>query len=56
MRRCIGANFAPMEMREVIKRVVTQTELVPGRPELDTPRNRVVLIAPKHGTMAIRRA
>lgn len=56
VRRCIGANFAPMEMKVVIKRIVTQSELTPARSELERPRNRVVLLAPRHGTMAIRTA
>jgi cytochrome P450 len=53
VRRCIGANFAPMEMRVVIKQVVSQVDLEPASPQLERPLNRVVLLAPKHGTRAI---
>lgn len=56
VRRCIGANFAPMEMKVVVKQILTQAELAPARAELERPRNRVVLLAPRHGTMAIRAA
>jgi len=55
VRRCIGANFAPMEMKVVLRRIITQAHLEPGRPELERPQNKVVLLAPRHGTMAIRR-
>lgn len=56
VRRCLGSNFAPTEMKIVIKQVLAATDLAPARPELEEPVNRVVLLAPKHGTMAIRRA
>lgn len=55
VRRCIGANFAPMEMRTVIKHVLTHATLEPASPDLEKPRNKVVLMAPKNGTMVIRR-
>lgn len=55
VRRCIGANFAPMEMRTVIKHVLTHTTLEPASPELEEPRNKVVLLAPKNGTIVIQR-
>ncbi len=56
IRRCIGSSLAPTEMRIVIKRVVEQTDLAPASPELERPQNKVVLLSPKNGTMAIRRA
>jgi cytochrome P450 len=55
VRRCLGANFAPAEMKIIIRQVVTQTELEPASPKLERPQNRVVLLAPKNGTMAVRR-
>jgi cytochrome P450 len=55
VRRCLGANFAPAEMKIVIKQVVSQTELEPASQKLERPQNRVVLLAPKNGTVAIRR-
>ena len=56
VRRCIGANFAPMEICAVLKRVLAQAELAPASQELERPQNRVVLLAPKRGTMVIRHA
>lgn len=56
VRRCLGANFAPTEMKVIIRQVVAQTQLEPASPKLERPLNRVVLLAPKNGTMAIRRA
>lgn len=56
VRRCIGANLAPTEMRIVIKKVVQEMDLQPASPNLERPQNKVVLVAPKNGTMAIRRA
>lgn len=54
VRRCIGANLALMEMKVVVKRIVTQAQLVPVRADLEQPRNRIVLLAPRHGTMVMR--
>lgn len=56
VRRCIGANFAPMEMRTVLRHIILNAELEPASPELEEPHNRVVLLAPRNGTMAVRRA
>lgn len=56
VRRCIGANFAPMEMRTVLRHIILNAELDPASPDLERPHNRVVLLAPRNGTMAIRRA
>jgi cytochrome P450 len=56
VRRCIGANFAPMEMRVVLARMLTQAEFEPADQQLERPQNKVVLLAPRNGTMAIRRA
>lgn len=53
VRRCIGANFAPMEMREVIRHVILAAELSAADPELEKPYNRVVLMAPRNGTVAV---
>lgn len=55
VRRCIGANFAPMEMREVLRQIVLSSDLVAADPELERPVNRVVLMAPRNGTRVVRR-
>jgi hypothetical protein len=44
-----------MEMRTVIKHVLTHATLEPASPDLEKPRNKVVLMAPKNGTMVISR-
>jgi cytochrome P450 len=47
-RRCLGASFALMEMRVVVRRVLERTELVPtGRPE--KVQRRAITLVPKHG-------
>lgn len=56
VRRCIGANFAPMEMRTVLKHILTHATLEPASPKLEEPRNKVVLLAPRNGTVVIRRS
>lgn len=55
VRRCIGSNFAPMEMKVVLKKILSEVKLEPARAALERPVNRVVLLAPRHGTMVIRR-
>ncbi|HEY7960940.1 MAG TPA: cytochrome P450 [Solirubrobacteraceae bacterium] len=49
IRRCIGAALAQAEMAEVLRIVVTRTELEPERPEPDPVVLRGVTLAPKHG-------
>jgi cytochrome P450 len=56
VRRCIGASFAPMEMRTVLRHILTHATLEPATAELEKPRNKVVLLAPKNGTVVVRRA
>jgi cytochrome P450 family 135 len=49
VRRCIGASFAMLEMKIVLRRVLERCELgaVDQRPE--RPRRRFVTYAPQHG-------
>jgi cytochrome P450 len=49
IRRCIGAALAQAEMAEVIRTVVTRTELRPQRAELDPVVMRGVTLLPRHG-------
>jgi cytochrome P450 len=47
-RRCLGASFALMEMRVVVRRVLERCELRPvGRPE--KVQRRAITLVPKHG-------
>ena len=53
-RRCIGASFAELEMRTVIRRVLERTELVPvGKPERGVRRG--ITYVPKRGVRVAQR-
>jgi len=45
-RRCLGAAFATLEMREVIRAVNQRFSLAPDRPEGERMRRRSVVLAP----------
>jgi cytochrome P450 len=47
-RRCLGASFALMEMRVVVRRVLERAELVPTGPPEKVQRRAITLV-PKHG-------
>jgi len=52
-RRCLGASFALMEMKVVVRRVLERTELrAVGRPEKQ--QRRGVTLAPKQGVRVVR--
>jgi cytochrome P450 family 135 len=53
-RRCLGASFALMEMRVVLRRVLERTALRPASAELDEVQFRGITLAPKEGTMVIQ--
>ena len=48
-RRCLGASFAQMEMRTVLRRVLQRTALRPADPELEKVQLRGITQAPKNG-------
>ncbi len=48
-RRCLGASFALMEMRGVIRDVLSTTELEPARPGRERVVRRGIVLAPAHG-------
>jgi cytochrome P450 len=51
-RRCLGAAFATLEMREVIRAVNDRFALAPDRPEGERMRRRGVVLAPsRHGSI-----
>jgi cytochrome P450 len=56
MRRCLGASFALFEMKTVLRRILTQAELVPASPRQERIKRRAFTLVPEHGTPAIRRA
>jgi cytochrome P450 len=53
-RRCLGASFALMEMRVVLRRVLERTALRPALPDLDDVQFRGITLAPKEGVMVIQ--
>jgi cytochrome P450 len=53
-RRCLGASFALMEMRTVLRRVLERAALRPAEPELDAVQFRGITLAPKNGVMAVQ--
>ena len=54
VRRCLGASFALMEMRIILRRVLERTALRPASPKRDKAQFRGVTLAPKEGVRAIQ--
>jgi cytochrome P450 family 135 len=52
-RRCLGASFAQMEMRIVLKRVLERCSLRAAEPELDETAFRGITLAPKQGVRVV---
>jgi cytochrome P450 len=52
-RRCLGASFAQMEMRLVLRRVLRRATLWPANKEPDEMQFRAITIAPKHGAPVV---
>ena len=48
VRRCAGAPFAEMEMREVL-RAAARLELRPARPEPERARRSMLVVVPDRG-------
>ncbi|HUB36059.1 MAG TPA: cytochrome P450, partial [Solirubrobacteraceae bacterium] len=48
-RRCLGASFAMLEMKIVLRAVLARFELRPARPEPEVPRRRSITISPSRG-------
>ncbi len=53
VRRCLGAAFATLEMREVLRAVAARFTLSPGRPQAERMRRRSVTLAPARGGSVI---
>ncbi len=53
VRRCVGASFATLEMREVLRAVAARFTLVPEREEGERMRRRSVTLAPARGASII---
>jgi cytochrome P450 family 135 len=52
-RRCLGASFALMEMRVVLKRILERAALRAADPKLDKVQFRAITLAPKTGVRIV---
>ena len=55
-RRCLGASFAQLEMKIVLRAVLAQHELAPAAPGDEGTRRRSITLSPKAGSRAVLRA
>ncbi|HEY5260926.1 MAG TPA: cytochrome P450 [Solirubrobacteraceae bacterium] len=55
-RRCLGASFAMLEMKIVLRTVITQNVLVPVGEKPETARRRSITVSPSRGCEVILRA
>ena len=53
VRRCLGAAFATLEMREVVRTVVCGADLRAASSEMDKPKRRAVTLMPREGARAV---
>jgi cytochrome P450 len=53
-RRCLGASFALMEMRIVLRRVLERTALRPASPEREKVQFRGITLAPREGVQVVQ--
>jgi cytochrome P450 len=50
VRRCLGASFALLEAKKILKQIVATTRLRPVRPESERPIRRMATTRPEHDT------
>jgi cytochrome P450 len=50
-RRCLGVGLATLELREVVRTVVTHADLRAADPSMEQPRRRAVTVMPRHGCL-----
>jgi cytochrome P450 len=55
-RRCVGAAFATLEMKEVLRAVAQRMRLRPGRPRGERMRRGSVTLTPTHGAVVVPEA
>jgi cytochrome P450 family 135 len=53
VRRCLGAGFATLEMKEVLRTVLAGADVRPASPDMERPKRRAVTLIPRHGTRAV---
>jgi cytochrome P450 len=52
-RRCLGASFAQLEMKLVLKSVFARATIQPAQDEMETPRRRAITISPRAGATIV---
>jgi cytochrome P450 len=55
-RRCLGASFALLEMKLVLRAVLARNELEPAAPGEEGSRRRSITLSPRAGSRAVLRA
>ena len=55
-RRCLGASFAMLEMKIVLRAVLAQNELAPAAPGEEGARRRSITLSPRAGSRAVLRS
>jgi cytochrome P450 len=55
VRRCAGAPFAEMEMREVLRAAAEMLDLSPVRPEPEQARRSALVVTPERGGEVVAR-
>jgi cytochrome P450 len=54
-RRCLGASFAMLEMKLVLRSVLTQSEVQPGGDGLELSRRRSITLSPRRSATTVLR-
>ena len=54
-RRCLGASFAQLEMRQVVKRVLERAELEPADAKPEKIVRRAITMVPQNGVRVVQR-
>ena len=52
-RRCLGASFAQLEMKLVLKAVFARNTVQPAERDMETPRRRAITISPRSGATIV---
>jgi cytochrome P450 len=55
-RRCLGAGFASLEMRVIIRTTLQNCELAAARAKPDGQKRRAITLVPRHGTRVVIRS
>jgi cytochrome P450 len=53
IRRCVGAAFAQLELRAVLRTVLSHTTLAPAAPRPERTRRRAIVLTPSDGARTI---